>query len=74
MLTTFDSDEYIATALQSGAAGFLLKDTDPEQLAQLVRTLYGGGVVLSPDRERHGGRQILSAGVDRSGKDPGRRY
>ena len=48
MLTTFDSDEYIATALRSGAAGFILKDTAPEQLAQLVRTLATGGVVLSP--------------------------
>ena len=40
MLTTFDSDEYIATALRAtalrnGAAGFLLKDTDPEQLPLL---------------------------------------
>ena len=48
MLTTFDSDEYIATALRSGAAGFLLKDTAPDQLAQFVRTLAAGGVVLSP--------------------------
>jgi len=48
MLTTFDSDEYIAMALRSGAAGFILKDTRPDQLAQMVRTLAAGGVVLSP--------------------------
>lgn len=48
MLTTFGMDEYVATALRSGAAGFLLKDTDPEQLAPMVRTLADGGVVLSP--------------------------
>ncbi|MBC9715941.1 response regulator transcription factor [Streptomyces sp. TRM66268-LWL] len=48
MLTTFDTDEYILTALRSGASGFLLKDTEPEQLAQLVRTLAAGGVVMSP--------------------------
>ncbi|OOC01122.1 response regulator [Amycolatopsis azurea] len=48
MLTTFDSDEYIATALRSGAAGFLLKDTAPDLLAHFVRTLAAGGVVLSP--------------------------
>ncbi|MGW1271430.1 response regulator [Streptomyces sp. NPDC002491] len=48
MLTTFDADEYILTALRSGAAGFLLKDTEPDQLAQLVRTLAAGGVVMSP--------------------------
>jgi DNA-binding NarL/FixJ family response regulator len=47
MLTTFNMDEYVATALRSGAAGFLLKDTDPEQLPHLVRALADGGVVLS---------------------------
>ncbi|MFF7144305.1 response regulator [Streptomyces nodosus] len=47
MLTTFDTDEYVATALRSGAAGFLLKDTDPEHLPHLVRTLAEGGTVLS---------------------------
>jgi DNA-binding NarL/FixJ family response regulator len=47
MLTTFDMDEYVATALRSGAAGFLLKDTDPEGLPFLVRTLAEGGTVLS---------------------------
>ncbi len=52
MLTTFDTDEYILTALHSGAAGFLLKDTEPEQLAQLVRTLAAGGVVMSPKASR----------------------
>jgi DNA-binding NarL/FixJ family response regulator len=52
MLTTFDTDEYILTALHSGAAGFLLKDTEPEQLAQLVHALAAGGVVLSPKASR----------------------
>jgi DNA-binding NarL/FixJ family response regulator len=48
MLTTFDTDEYVAAALRMGAAGFLLKDTDPEHLALQVRTLAAEGVVLSP--------------------------
>ncbi|MEU1199140.1 response regulator transcription factor [Streptomyces sp. NPDC005813] len=47
MLTTFDMDEYVEAALRSGAAGFLLKDTDPEELPFLVRTLADGGTVLS---------------------------
>ncbi|MFH8800805.1 response regulator [Streptomyces sp. NPDC017936] len=47
MLTTFDADEYVTAALRSGAAGFLLKDTDPEQLPYLVRALAEGGTVLS---------------------------
>lgn len=52
ILTTFDSDEYIARALGSGASGFLVKDTDPEQLPMLVRTLAAGGIVLSPQVAR----------------------
>ena len=50
MLTTFDTDEYVLAALNTGAAGFLLKDTDPDHLAQLVRTLAAGGVVQRSDR------------------------
>lgn len=42
MLTTFDTDAYVEAALRSGAAGFLLKDTDPEQLPYLIRTLAEG--------------------------------
>ncbi|MDI6102776.1 response regulator transcription factor [Actinoplanes sp. NEAU-A12] len=52
MLTTFDADEYVLTALHAGAAGFLLKDTEPEHLAQLVRTLAAGGVVMSAKASR----------------------
>lgn len=47
VLTTFDADEYIASALRLGAAGFLLKDTDPEQLPYMVRSVAAGGLVLS---------------------------
>jgi DNA-binding NarL/FixJ family response regulator len=52
MLTTFDADEYITTALRAGAAGFILKDTHPENLGQLVRALAAGAVVLSPKVSR----------------------
>ncbi|OLZ49928.1 response regulator [Amycolatopsis keratiniphila] len=69
MLTTFDSDEYIATALRSGAAGFLLKDTEPEHLAQLVRTLASGGVVLSPKVTRSVVDGFLDSGTDSEAVD-----
>ncbi|GAA2822427.1 response regulator [Crossiella cryophila] len=64
MLTTFDSDEYIATALRSGAAGFILKDTAPDQLAQMVRTVAAGGVVLSSKVTRTVVEGYLGAGSD----------
>lgn len=52
ILTTFDTDEYIARALRGGASGFLVKDTSPEHLAAMVRTLAAGGIVLSPQVSR----------------------
>jgi DNA-binding NarL/FixJ family response regulator len=48
MLTTFAADDQVAAALRAGAIGFLLKDTEPEQLIQAVRVLAAGGSVLSP--------------------------
>ncbi|MFC1442778.1 response regulator transcription factor [Streptacidiphilus sp. N1-10] len=65
MLTTFDTDEYIGTALRGGAAGFLLKDTDPEQLVNAVRVLADGGRVLSPAVTDTVIAGYLDAGPDR---------
>ncbi|MDY0813858.1 response regulator transcription factor [Kitasatospora purpeofusca] len=48
MLTAFGSDEYVRTALRLGAAGYLLKDTDPEQLAREVKVLAAGEHSLAP--------------------------
>ncbi|WIA97258.1 response regulator transcription factor [Curtobacterium sp. MCBA15_004] len=53
MLTTFDTDtQVVARAMDSGASGFLLKDTDPESLAEYVRALARGGIVLAPGVDR----------------------
>ncbi|GGR85792.1 DNA-binding response regulator [Streptomyces aureoverticillatus] len=73
MLTTFDTDEYVLTALDAGAAGFLLKDTEPVQLAQAVRTLAAGGVVMSPKATRsllssHPGTREADEGTARVGR------
>jgi len=48
MLTTFAADDQVQAALRAGAIGFLLKDTEPEQLIHAVRVLATGGSVLSP--------------------------
>jgi DNA-binding NarL/FixJ family response regulator len=48
VLTTFDLDEYVYAALQSGASGFLLKDVTPEQLVAAVRTVSVGDALLAP--------------------------
>ena len=48
LLTTFDLDEYVHSALQAGAVGFLLKDTPPRDLIAAVRTVHEGYAMLSP--------------------------
>ncbi|MEV8517850.1 response regulator transcription factor [Dactylosporangium sp. NPDC051484] len=53
MLTTFGDDEHVARALRAGAAGFLLKDTEPDGLIQAVRIAANGDAILSPKITRH---------------------
>ncbi|MBE2998419.1 response regulator transcription factor [Nocardiopsis sp. HNM0947] len=48
VLTTFDLDEYVHSALRAGAAGYLLKDAEPDTLASAVRTVAEGGAMLAP--------------------------
>ncbi|GLZ32280.1 DNA-binding response regulator [Lentzea sp. NBRC 105346] len=48
VLTTFDLDDYVATALDLGAQGFLLKDAEPDALVRAVVDLAAGGAVLDP--------------------------
>ena len=52
ILTTFESDEYVYEALQAGASGFLVKDTEPDELVQAVRVVAGGDALLSPSVTR----------------------
>ncbi|MGW0548918.1 response regulator [Streptomyces altiplanensis] len=48
MLTTFELDEYVFEAIRSGASGFLVKDTEPEELLRAVRAVVHGDALLSP--------------------------
>lgn len=48
VLTMFDLDEYVAEALRAGAAGFLLKTTEPRALLQALRDCAEGRTALSP--------------------------
>lgn len=48
ILTTFDLDEYVMSAINAGASGFLLKDTEPETLLASIRTVYQGNAIIAP--------------------------
>ena len=52
MLTTFDIDEYVYSAVRAGASGFLLMDTPPEQLLEAIRTVHRGDAVIAPSATR----------------------
>ena len=52
ILTTFELDEYIVEAVRAGAAGFLVKDTEPEELIRAVRVVHDGDALLSPSVTR----------------------
>ena len=52
VLTTFELDEYVFEALRAGAAGFLLKSAEPEEIVRAVRVVAEGDALLSPSVTR----------------------
>ncbi len=52
MLTTFELDEYVFAALRAGAAGFLVKDAEPDDILRGVRLAASGASMLSPSVTR----------------------
>jgi len=68
VLTTFDTDEHIFDAIRAGAAGFLLKNTQPDELRRAVRTVAAGEALLSPSVTQRVMAAVATAGrpVDES--------
>ncbi|WP_010539609.1 response regulator [Dietzia alimentaria] len=52
ILTTFDRDDYLFDALRAGAGGFLLKNSDPDDLIDGIRAVAHGHALLSPEVTR----------------------
>jgi DNA-binding NarL/FixJ family response regulator len=52
VLTTFDLDEYVVSAIGAGASGFLLKDAPPEEMLGAVRTVHAGEAVIAASSTR----------------------
>ncbi|MBM3715843.1 MAG: response regulator transcription factor [Actinobacteria bacterium] len=65
VLTTFDLDEAAARAIQQGASGFLLKDSEPESLLSAVRTVHAGSAVIAASATRELFAHIADAGTAR---------
>ena len=47
-LTSFLDDDKVFSAVRAGAAGYLLKDVQPQELVNAIRTVHGGGALLHP--------------------------
>ncbi len=52
MLTTYDLDEYLLSAISAGASGFLLKNAPPADLLAAIRTVHTGDAVIAPSATR----------------------
>jgi DNA-binding NarL/FixJ family response regulator len=52
ILTTYEADEYVYQALAAGASGFLVKDTEPDDLVRAIRVVARGDALLSPSITR----------------------
>jgi len=52
ILTTFEEDEYVVSALRAGASGFIGKGAEPDDIVRAVRAVHEGGALLSPTATR----------------------
>lgn len=66
IVTTFEVDRYVFVALQAGAAGFILKDAAPDELARAVRVVAAGEALLSPSVTR----RVVALFAQQSAFDP----
>ncbi len=71
ILTTFDLDEYVFAGLQSGASGFLLKDTPADDLIQAIRVVAQGDALLAPSVTRRLIQRFQDQGSSQPVKMPG---
>ncbi|KAB8289039.1 DNA-binding response regulator [Bifidobacterium ramosum] len=71
ILTTFDLDEYVMAAINAGASGFLLKDTEPETLLSSIRTVFNGNAIIAPSATKRLIEKMMQDGYtkDRSLSD-----
>lgn len=65
ILTTFDLDEYVMAAINAGASGFLLKDTEPETLLSSVRTVFNGNAIIAPSATKRLIEKMMQDGYTR---------
>lgn len=71
VLTTFDEDEVVLSAIRAGAAGFLLKTAEAAELVSAVRRVAAGEGVVAPEVTRRVFRELVTASARNSPADDG---
>ena len=66
VLTTFEADDYVVSAVAAGAEGFLMKDTPPGDIVRAVRSVVAGDPMLSPAATASLIRQVRNDAPDRT--------
>ncbi|CAM3520400.1 response regulator transcription factor [Nocardioides dubius] len=66
VLTTFDADDYVVSAVAAGAEGFLVKDTPPAEIVAAIRAVADGDPMLSPSATASLIRQVRNEEPDRA--------
>ena len=67
ILTTFDLDAYVMAAINAGASGFLLKDTEPETLLNSIRTVFQGNAIIAPSATKRLIEKMMQDGYAQHG-------
>jgi DNA-binding NarL/FixJ family response regulator len=49
ILTAHEDDEHVFGGIKAGAQGYLLKDSEPEDLSRAIHTVYAGNTIIAPD-------------------------
>lgn len=70
IVTTFDRDDYLFSALDAGASGFLLKNASPEDLVAAVRVLAAGEAMLAPEVTRRVLQRFAAPASDAAPRSP----
>lgn len=72
LLTTFDVEQYVFDGIRAGATGYLLKDTETDELLSGIRAMHRGATLFNSSMAKRALDQILTSGMeepDSSGKD-----
>jgi NarL family two-component system response regulator LiaR len=70
ILTGHEEDEHLFEGIKAGAQGYLLKDSDPEDLSRAIRTVYAGDTIIAPELAQKMLSTFESGGLRGSGLAP----